>query len=136
MSKHISVNNNTNFKSFWILSIDTIWDGLSLKTISRYCPFKLSWFFLIQNKFFCLFFGGLECVGHFFAYFTYLRLYVQYSCHQNLFKMFHVTLLSTEIFYGYETFCIFHNSTCIDKFNLFISFFFLYFLLRTPSIQT
>ena len=29
-----------NFKSFWILSIYTIWDGLSLKTISRYCPFK------------------------------------------------------------------------------------------------
>jgi hypothetical protein len=23
-----------------ILSIYTIWDGLSLKTISRYCPFK------------------------------------------------------------------------------------------------
>ncbi len=29
-----------NFKFFWILSIYTIWDGLSLKTISRYCPFK------------------------------------------------------------------------------------------------
>jgi hypothetical protein len=29
-----------NFKIFWILSIYTIWDGLSLKTISRYCPFK------------------------------------------------------------------------------------------------
>jgi hypothetical protein len=29
-----------NFKSFWILSIYTIWDGLSLKTTSRYCPFK------------------------------------------------------------------------------------------------
>jgi hypothetical protein len=39
-TSHISVNNNKNFKSFWILSIYTIWDGLSLKTISRYCPFK------------------------------------------------------------------------------------------------
>jgi hypothetical protein len=29
-----------NFKILWILSIYTIWDGLSLKTISRYCPFK------------------------------------------------------------------------------------------------
>jgi hypothetical protein len=29
-----------NFKFFLILSIYTIWDGLSLKTISRYCPFK------------------------------------------------------------------------------------------------
>jgi hypothetical protein len=29
-----------NFNFFWILSIYTIWDGLSLKTISRYCPFK------------------------------------------------------------------------------------------------
>ena len=27
-------------KIFWILSIQTIWDGLSQKTISRYCPFK------------------------------------------------------------------------------------------------
>jgi hypothetical protein len=29
-----------NFKFFRILFIYTIWDGLSLKTISRYCPFK------------------------------------------------------------------------------------------------
>jgi hypothetical protein len=29
-----------NFKFFWILSIYTIWDGLSLKTISRYCLFN------------------------------------------------------------------------------------------------
>ncbi len=34
------MNNNTNFKFFFILSIYTIWDGLSLKTISRYCPFN------------------------------------------------------------------------------------------------
>jgi hypothetical protein len=27
-------------KKNYILSIYTIWDGLSLKTISRYCPFK------------------------------------------------------------------------------------------------
>jgi hypothetical protein len=39
-SVYISVNNNTNFKIFWILSIYTIWDGLSQKTISRYCPFN------------------------------------------------------------------------------------------------
>ncbi len=37
---YISVNNNTNFKFFQILSFFTIWDGLSLKTISHYCPFK------------------------------------------------------------------------------------------------
>jgi hypothetical protein len=39
-SVYISVNNNTNFKNFWILFIYTEWDGLSQKTISRYCPFK------------------------------------------------------------------------------------------------
>jgi hypothetical protein len=36
----ISDNNNTNFKISQILSIYTIWDVLSQKTISRYCPFK------------------------------------------------------------------------------------------------
>ncbi len=40
-SVYISVNYNTNFKKILILSICTIWDILSLKTISRYCPFKL-----------------------------------------------------------------------------------------------
>jgi hypothetical protein len=30
-----------NFKIFWNISICTIGDGLSQKTISRYCPFKL-----------------------------------------------------------------------------------------------
>jgi hypothetical protein len=30
-----------NVKFFLILSIYTIWDGLSQKTIARYCPFKL-----------------------------------------------------------------------------------------------
>jgi hypothetical protein len=29
-----------NFKIFRIPSVYTIWDGLNLKTISRYCPFK------------------------------------------------------------------------------------------------
>jgi hypothetical protein len=29
-----------NFNIFQIPSVYTIWDGLSLKTISRYCPFK------------------------------------------------------------------------------------------------
>jgi hypothetical protein len=38
-SVYISVNKNMNLKKF-ILSIYTVWDGLSLKTISRYCPFK------------------------------------------------------------------------------------------------
>ncbi len=37
----ISFNNNTNVKIFQILSIHTIQNGLSQKTISRYCPFKL-----------------------------------------------------------------------------------------------
>ena len=40
-SVYISVNNNKKFKIFLIRSIYTIWDGLSLKTISRYCPFKV-----------------------------------------------------------------------------------------------
>jgi hypothetical protein len=37
---NISENNNMNKKFFWILANYTIWDGLSQKTISRYCPFK------------------------------------------------------------------------------------------------
>ncbi len=39
-SVYISLNNNTNLKSFQILSIYTIWDGIAKKTISRYYPFK------------------------------------------------------------------------------------------------
>jgi hypothetical protein len=39
-SANISVNNNTNLKKIYVLSIYTRWDGLSQKTISRYCPFK------------------------------------------------------------------------------------------------
>ncbi len=30
-----------NYKNFYVPSIYTRWDGLSQKTISRYCPFKL-----------------------------------------------------------------------------------------------
>ncbi len=37
---YISVNKKTNFKIFKNLSIYTIWNGWSLKTISRYCPFQ------------------------------------------------------------------------------------------------
>jgi hypothetical protein len=37
---YISVNNNTNLNFLKILSNYTIWDRLSQKTISRYCPFK------------------------------------------------------------------------------------------------
>jgi hypothetical protein len=37
---YIFVNNNTNFNFLKILSNYTIWDRLSQKTISRYCPFK------------------------------------------------------------------------------------------------
>jgi hypothetical protein len=39
-SVHISVNNTTNLKKILILTIYTIWDRVSLKTISRYCPFN------------------------------------------------------------------------------------------------
>jgi hypothetical protein len=39
-SVYISVNNNTNLNLFKILSNYIIWDRLSQKTISRYCPFK------------------------------------------------------------------------------------------------
>ncbi len=38
-SVYISVNNKMNLTFFKILFIYTLWD-LSLKTISRYCPFK------------------------------------------------------------------------------------------------
>ncbi len=47
-SVYISVNNNTNFKKILFLSIYTIWDRLSLKTISRYCPFKF--FYVIKPE--------------------------------------------------------------------------------------
>jgi hypothetical protein len=40
-SFYISVNNNTNLNLFKILSNYIIWNRLSQKTISRYCPFKL-----------------------------------------------------------------------------------------------
>ena len=41
-SVNISENNNTNTNFFYnsYLLYYTIWDGLSQKTISRYCPFK------------------------------------------------------------------------------------------------
>ncbi len=61
-SVNISENNNTNKIFFYILTNFTIWDGLSQKTISRYCPFKgtgsryklqildpLYWFQNLQN---------------------------------------------------------------------------------------
>ena len=41
-SVYISVNNNTNLNLFKILSNYIIWNRLSQKTISRYCPFKRS----------------------------------------------------------------------------------------------
>jgi hypothetical protein len=39
-SVFISVNINTNLNFLKNLSVYIIWDGLSHKTISRYCPFK------------------------------------------------------------------------------------------------
>jgi hypothetical protein len=39
-SVYISVNNNKNLIFLKILSNYIIWDRLSQKTISRYCPFK------------------------------------------------------------------------------------------------
>ncbi len=41
-SVYISVNNNTNliFFRFFLSTVYPIWDELSQKTISRYCPFK------------------------------------------------------------------------------------------------
>jgi hypothetical protein len=39
-SVNISEDNNMNYNFFYILTNYTIWDGLSQKTISRYCPFK------------------------------------------------------------------------------------------------
>ncbi len=49
---NISFNNNTNLIFLKILSIYTVWDGLSPKTISRYCPFKRSTFnFLLFTLF-------------------------------------------------------------------------------------
>jgi hypothetical protein len=40
-----------NFKNFQIPSVYTIWDGLSLKTISRYCPFKPTQNGINRNKY-------------------------------------------------------------------------------------
>ncbi len=42
-SVYIFVNNNTNLNFFKILSNYTIWDRLSQKNISLYCPFKFIW---------------------------------------------------------------------------------------------
>jgi hypothetical protein len=39
-SVYISVSNNTNFNFEKIFFIYIIWNGISQKTISRYCPFK------------------------------------------------------------------------------------------------
>jgi hypothetical protein len=38
---YIIVNNNTNFDLLKILFVYIIWNGLSQKTISRYCPLSL-----------------------------------------------------------------------------------------------
>ncbi len=38
-----------NFKIFQIPSVYTIWDRLSLKTISRYCPFNVDTLFPANN---------------------------------------------------------------------------------------
>ncbi len=43
-SVYIFVNNNTNVNFLKILSNYTIWDRLSQKSISRYCPFKIDIF--------------------------------------------------------------------------------------------
>jgi len=40
-SVYISVNNNTNLNIIKILSNYIIWNRLSQKTISRYCPFNV-----------------------------------------------------------------------------------------------
>ncbi len=50
-SMYISVNNNTNLNLFKILSNYIMWDRLSQKTISRYCPFKgtVASDFLLKN---------------------------------------------------------------------------------------
>jgi hypothetical protein len=53
-SVYISVNNNTNLNLFKILSNYIIWDRLSQKTISRYCPFKKYKIFLYLN---CIYIG-------------------------------------------------------------------------------
>ncbi len=50
---NISFNNNTNLNFFLDYSIYTVWDGLSPKTISRYCPFKpkvMKDFLRIRNR--------------------------------------------------------------------------------------
>ena len=61
-SEYISVNNNTNLNLFKILSNYIIWNRLSQKTISRYCPFKplLRTLDSSKTKFlnFSFFFGG------------------------------------------------------------------------------
>ncbi len=49
---NISENNNTNKIFFLILANYTIWDGLSQKTISRYCPFKIMQSVIYGKKYF------------------------------------------------------------------------------------
>jgi hypothetical protein len=49
-SVYISVNNNTNLNLFKILSDYFIWDRLSQKTISRYCPFNWESFSLRSGR--------------------------------------------------------------------------------------
>jgi hypothetical protein len=39
--KTVYISVNDNFLRFFLSY--TVWDGLSLKSISRYCPFKLEW---------------------------------------------------------------------------------------------
>jgi hypothetical protein len=46
----ISVNNNMNFNKFLSRSIYSIWDGLSLKTISRYFPLRVFQFKPVKCK--------------------------------------------------------------------------------------
>ncbi len=82
-SAYISVNNNTNWKKFYVLSIFTRWDGLSQKTISRYCPFKL------VSRYRWMRFDGGE-------YICFLAVYKQmlgkgWDAPRALLKLFHVS---------------------------------------------
>ncbi len=86
-SVYFSVNNNTNLNLFKILSNYIIWNRLSQKTISRYCPFK-------ETHFFTRFYFGSSDFKHYMLFaktilvslhiFHFLFFMFQYTWASNL----------------------------------------------------
>jgi hypothetical protein len=64
---YIFVNNNTNLNFLKILSNYTIWDRLSQKTISRYCPFKQLCWEKNGLSFFIFFLSNFQFMDFFYS---------------------------------------------------------------------